>query len=65
MLTLVRSWIERIDCAKSFATEITVMFSGSGSNEYSIVSVMNIRLMTLAPIRGAAHFESTPWLTAA
>ena len=60
----VASW-RRIACANNGATVITEMFSGNGSRGISIVSVMNIRLMTLLPIRSAAPFDSTPCVTAA
>ena len=65
MLTLVRSWIERIDFAKSGATEITETLGGSGSCTFSIVSVMNNRLIGLVANRGAAPLDSTPCVTAA
>ena len=41
-------------------TETTSTLCGRGSNEFSMVSVMNIFLMSLAAMRAAAPLESTP-----
>ncbi len=65
MLTLVRSWIERIACANSGATEMISTLEPCGSSSGSIVSVMNMRLMQLASILATAPFENTPCDTAA
>src|ERR1700677_4775577 len=51
LLTLVRSWIERIDLAKTAATEITETLWGSGSCTFSIVSVINSSLIGLTASR--------------
>ena len=51
----MRSWIERIDFAKSGATEITETLSGSGSCTFSIVSVIKSFLIGLVASREAVE----------
>ena len=60
MLTLVRSWIERIDFANSAATEITETLWGSGSCTFSIVSVMKSCLIGLAGQPRGGPFREHP-----